>query len=67
MPEWRRSGRAFASHVGDRGSIPGRDRPKLLKQVVTAPLPSALGVCQGSSELSDHYKQMPRVTVDVAG
>ena len=24
---WRR-GRAFASHAGDRGSIPGRDRPK---------------------------------------
>ena len=23
-----RSGRAFASHAGDRGSIPGRDRPK---------------------------------------
>ena len=26
-PRWRR-GRAFASHAGDRGSIPGRDRPK---------------------------------------
>ena len=26
-PRWRR-GRAFASHAGERGSIPGRDRPK---------------------------------------
>ena len=30
--------RAFASHVGGRGSNPGRDRPASLKQVVTAPL-----------------------------
>ena len=37
---WRR-GRAFASHVGDRGSTPGWDRPKSLKQVVTASLPNA--------------------------
>ena len=36
IPERRRGGRAFASYVGDRGSIPGRDRPKSLKQVVTA-------------------------------
>ena len=27
LPRWRR-GRAFASHAGDRGSIPGRDRPE---------------------------------------
>ena len=27
--------RSFASHVGDKGSIPGRDRPKSWKQVVT--------------------------------
>ena len=39
-PRWL-SGRAFASHAGDRGSIPGRVRPKLLKQVLTALLPSA--------------------------
>ena len=42
---WERD-RAFASHVGDRGSIPGPDSRKSLKQVVTAPLPkrSATGV-----------------------
>ena len=39
-PRWL-SGRAFASCAGDRGLIPGRDRPKSLKQVVTAPLPNA--------------------------
>ena len=32
--------RAFASHAGDRGSIPGCVRPNSLKHV-TAPLPSA--------------------------
>ena len=32
------SGRAFISHAGDPGLIPGRDGPKLLNQVVTAPL-----------------------------
>ena len=37
----RLRGRAFASHEEDRGSIPGRDRPNLLKQVVKARLPSA--------------------------
>ena len=26
-PRWRR-GRAFASHAGDHGAIPGRGRPK---------------------------------------
>ena len=31
-----RGGRAFASHAGDRGSIPVRDKPTSLKQVVTA-------------------------------
>ena len=30
--------RAFASHAEDRGWIPGGDRPKTLKQVVTAPM-----------------------------
>ena len=30
------SGKAFASHAGDNGSIPGRNR-----QVVTAPMPTA--------------------------
>ena len=32
---------AFASHAGDLVSICGRDTPKSLKQVVTAPLPNA--------------------------
>ena len=41
---WRRwrIGRALALHAEDLGSIPGRDKPKSLKQVVTAaPLPNA--------------------------
>ena len=33
--------RAVDSHTDDRGSIPGWYIPKLLKQVVTGPLPSA--------------------------
>ena len=52
-PRWR-SGRAFASHAGGRVSIPGRDRPKSLKQVVKAPC-QTLGnrwECHGSSELT---------------
>ena len=44
MPERRRGGRALASYVGDRGSIPGRDRLKSLKQVVTVPLRNARGI-----------------------
>ena len=32
---------AIILHAGDRGLIPGCDRPKSLKQVVTAPLPTA--------------------------
>ena len=36
-----KQGRTFASYAGDRGSIPGRDRPKSSKQVVTAPLQNA--------------------------
>ena len=35
-------GRKLALRAGDRGSIPVRDRPKSLKQVMTAPLPNAL-------------------------
>ena len=31
-------GKKYNLHVGDRGSIPGRDRLKSLKQVVTATL-----------------------------
>ena len=33
-PRWLRD-TAFASHAGDRDSIPGRGRPKSLKQVGT--------------------------------
>ena len=36
-PRWL-SAKAFASHAGDQGSIPGQHRPKSLKQVVTGPL-----------------------------
>ena len=61
------SGRAFASHDGDQGSIPGRDRPKSLEKVVTAPLPSARQQVRVLRVLGDdHYKQMPCVTVGVA-
>ena len=51
---WRRwrIGRALALHAEDLGSIPGRDKPKSLKQ--------AIGVSE------KHYKLMPRVTVCVA-
>ena len=38
-PRWR-IGRAFPSHAGYLGSIPSRDRPKSLKQVVTVLLPN---------------------------
>ena len=34
------SSRALASHTGDPGSIPGRDRHTSLKQVVIAPMPA---------------------------
>ena len=33
-------GGALASHAGKRGPIPGSNRHKSLKQVVTAPLPN---------------------------
>ena len=62
LPRWRR-GRSFASHVGDLGSIPGRDQPKSLKQVVTAPLPNARQQMCVSRVLGDyHYKVLARVT-----
>ena len=60
--------RAFASHAGDRGSIPSRDRPKSLKQVVTAPLPNAWQPVWVSRVLGDDhdYKRLARVAVGVA-
>ena len=38
------SGREVTLHVGDRGSIPGRDRPKSFKQAMTAQLPKSVTV-----------------------
>ena len=35
------SGKAFASHTGDWGSIPGRDRSVIKAGTVTGPLSSA--------------------------
>ena len=65
-PRWR-TGRAFASHAGDRDSIPDRDRPKSLKQVVTVRLPNARQQVRVSANLgNNHYKGLARVTVGVA-
>ena len=48
-------------------SNPRRDRPKSLKQVVTAPLPNAQHQVWVSRVLrDDHYKRIPRDTVGVA-
>ena len=59
-------GRGFASHAGDGISIPGSDRHKLLKQVVTAPLPNALQQVWVSQVLEEeHDKRMPCVPVVV--
>ena len=61
------SGRAFSSHAENRGSIPGRNKPKSLKQKVIAPLPSARRQVQVSWILGDdHHKRMPPATVGVA-
>ena len=38
-------GRVVATHAGDWGSIPSRDRPKSLAQVLTAPLQNARNRC----------------------
>ena len=55
------------SHAGDRGWIPCHERPKLLKQVETAPLPSARQQVQVSWDLGDdHNKRMTRATVGLA-
>ena len=63
-PQWWRSGRAFPSHAGDRGSISSRDRPKSLKRVVTAPLPNARGQVRLSLVLrDDHYKGLALFTL----
>ena len=63
---WR-SGSAFASQAGDQCSIPGRDRPKCIKQVVIAPLPNARQQVWVSRVLGDdHYKGLARVKVGIA-
>ena len=57
----------FASHAGDRGSIPGRDRPTSLKQVVTAPLPNPRQQVRVSRVPGDdHFKRMRCVILGVA-
>ena len=63
---WFYAAVAIASHAGDRGSIPGRYRPKSLKQGVTAPLPNALQQMWVSRVLEDdYYKWMPLSTASV--
>ena len=48
-------------------SNPSRDKPKSLKQIVTAPLPNTRHKVKVSCVLGeDHYKGMSRVTVAVA-
>ena len=54
----------FLTPVGDRGSIPGRVRPKSLKQVLIAEC-SVTGVSVMSSQRWP-YKRMSRITVGVA-
>ena len=45
------------SHAENRASIPGRDRPKSLKHVVTAPMPNTWQQVRVSQVLEDdHYK-----------
>ena len=54
-------------HAGDRGSMPGRNGPNSLKQVVRAPIPNAWQQKWVSQVLgNDHYKGLARVTVGVA-
>ena len=52
-PQWL-NGIAFTSHAGDLGSIPARDGPKSIKQVVTAPIKTLGNKCEshGSSEMT---------------
>ena len=55
------------SHVGDRGSITGRDKPKSLNQVVTAPLPNAEQQVRVSRiQGDDRYKRKFPVKESVA-
>ena len=54
LPPWL-SGRLFNSHAGYRGSNPGRDTPKSIKQVVTIPLSSAWQQERVSRVFGDDY------------
>ena len=45
-------GRTIALHAEGSVSIPGRDRLKSLKQVLSAAKRLATGVCYGSSEMT---------------
>ena len=59
--------KALASNAGEQGSIPGRDKPKSVKQVVTAPLPNARQQVWVSWILEDgQFKGLAHVTVGVA-
>ena len=54
------------SHAVGRGSMPGRNGPNSLKQVVRAPLPNARQQEWVSQVLgNDHYKELARDTVGV--
>ena len=61
-----RRDRAFALHAGDRGSITGWDRPKLLKQVVTVPLTNPPQQVSVTRLRRWPLKELARVTVGVA-
>ena len=59
-PRWC-SGTALDTHLKYRGLIPGRDRHKSLKQVVTTPLPNAQEQVFGD----DHHEGLARITEGV--
>ena len=57
MPHWR-SDRAFATHMGYRGSISGRDGPTSLKRVVTVLLS-----VEHTSKLVDLHRKWVRLQI----
>ena len=66
LPQQWCSGRVLASQTRDLGSISSRDRPKSLKQVMTAPLPNAQQKVWVSQVIGDdHYKGLAGVKVAV--
>ena len=59
--------KAITLHVGDRGLIPGHNRPKSLNQVRTTLMPSIRQQVRVAWALrDDHYQRMSRVTVGLA-